>query len=147
MNSPTEPVPSTRPKVKPRVDRFLLWTGMALAIFGALAYMVLLGKAELLHIPWYAPVFASVGAVLVFLSILQKRTLWRLLGLLLVVGLAGLEWWFLLSYTKLPQYQGPLAAGRAFPAFEAKTAAGQPFTQQQFISDQPTLLIFFRGHW
>ena len=61
--------------------------------------------------PWYVPCLATLGAVLLVVSLWQRRTVWRVLALLLVVLLAGAEWLILLS-----RGAGVHRAGRGGPA-------------------------------
>jgi hypothetical protein len=96
--------------------------------------------------PWYVPTLATLGAGLVLWSLWQRRSAWRVLALALVALIAGLQWWWLLAYSRLPPYTGPVAAGRPFPAFRAARADGSPFTRAD-LEGQPTALVFFRGQW
>ena len=96
--------------------------------------------------PWYMPVLASLGVVLVAVSLSEKRTVWRSVALLAVVLLAGAEIAFLYA-VRLPAYTGPIAEGRPFPAFETKRPDGTPFTQRDLVSDRTSVLVFFRGRW
>jgi len=48
---------------------------------------------------------------------------------------------------RLPAYNGPIAVGRPFPAFEARRADGTPFRQSDLIGDQHHAIVFFRGRW
>ena len=125
--------------------RTLLWLGVACAVLGPVLYAVQLQAAHRTGDPWYAPALATLGVGLVLLSLRQRPTVWRGLALVPVAALAGLQWWFLLSYARLPAYHGPVVAGRAFPEFSAKRADGTPFTRADFHGDQGTALVFYRG--
>ncbi|MFI5457721.1 MAG: hypothetical protein ACHRXM_19950 [Isosphaerales bacterium] len=125
--------------------RFFLLLGLGLAVLGVVAYVVQI-SLQRLTAPWYMPISASLGVVLVIFSLLDMRTVWRVLALLAVVLLAGAEWAFLLG-TRLPPYTGPIAVGRPFPAFETRRADGTPFTQRDLAGDQTNVLVFFRGRW
>ena len=96
--------------------------------------------------PWYMPILASLGVVLVAVSLSERRTVWRVFALLVVVLLAGAEFAFLYAM-RLPPYTGPFAEGRPFPAFETRRSDGTPFTQRDLISDRSSVLVFFRGRW
>ena len=109
------------------------------------AYVVQISLQRLM-LPWYMPALALLGVVLVVMSLLQRRTLWRVLTLLVVVLLAGAELASLYEM-RLPPYAGPIAVGRTFPAFEAKQADGTPFTQNDLTGDRHHVLVFFRGRW
>jgi hypothetical protein len=96
--------------------------------------------------PWYMPTLASLGVVLVIVSLLERRTVWRVFALLAVVVLAGAEWAFLYA-VRLPAYTGPIAVGQPFPAFATKRADGTTFTQRDLAGDRNHVLVFFRGRW
>jgi hypothetical protein len=125
--------------------RLLLFLGLALAVLGIAAYVAQIW-AKNLTAPWYVPAAATCGAVLLGASLWARRTVWRVLALLLVVLLAGAEWASLFGM-RLPAYTGPVAEGRPFPAFTTARADGAPFTQNDLAGDQKTVLVFFRGRW
>src|SRR5438309_10615489 len=108
--------------VAPRrsAGRLLLFLGLGLAVLGVAAYAAQVW-ARLLWPPWYVPASATLGAVLLVVSLWRRRTVWRVLVLLLVTLLAAGEWAFVLE-TRLPAYTGPVAEGRPFPAFKTARA-------------------------
>jgi hypothetical protein len=109
------------------------------------AYAVQLSFQRLL-LPWYLPALTFLGVALVVMSLWRRRTVSRVIALLVVVLLAGAEL-ALLSALRLPPYIGPIAVGRPFPAFEAKQAGGTLFNQNDLAGDQHHVLVFFRGRW
>jgi hypothetical protein len=125
--------------------RFLLLLGPVLAFLGIGAYVVQLWL-DWLAVPWYMPALAFLGVALVGASLRERRTVWRVLALIALVGLGGFEL-MVLSAMRLPPYTGPVAVGKPFPSFEAKRADGAPFTQAGLIGEQPTAMVFFRGRW
>ncbi len=125
--------------------RLLLLSGLCLAVLGMAAYAVQLLLARLM-VPWYMPAMTLLGVVLIAMSVRKARTLSRVLALLASVVLAGLQLAFL-SAVRLPPYTGPIAAGRPFPAFEARRADGTVFTERDLTGDQNHVLVFFRGRW
>jgi hypothetical protein len=125
--------------------RFLVLLGIGLALLGVGVYVVQVSHQRLMA-PWYMPALALLGVFLVALSLRQRRTVWRVLSLLAVVALAAAEI-ALLFALRLPAYTGSIAAGKAFPAFEARLADGSSFTQQNLLGDQTNVLVFFRGRW
>jgi hypothetical protein len=133
------------PPVKRHPGRIYLALGLGLVALGIIGYVVQI-KMHRLSTPWYLPILATGGVVLVSLSLWQKRTVWRILGLVLAVLLAGFEWTFLLA-TRLPPYSGPVAVGQAFPVFATVRADGMPFTQRDLKDGQNHVLVFFRGRW
>jgi hypothetical protein len=118
--------------------------GIVVALLGVLltGYQFFLGP---LDTPWQLAVCGTVGLVLMGVSLYLGRTGWRITGLVLLGLLAGLEWYFLLVFTRLPPYGGPPVDER-FPAFTTVTADGKPFTREQF-QGQNTVLVVYRGHW
>jgi hypothetical protein len=104
------------------------------------------GLKRLNVVPWYLPVLGTAGVALMVLSVYQRPKVWRILGLTLFVLLAGMEW-FLVLGSKLPEYQGPAKVGTTIPAFTTTLADGASFTDQDLQKANPTILLFFRGHW
>jgi hypothetical protein len=136
----TTPATATAP-----TGRRWLLLGLALTVLGVVAYA---GQIALhrLTAPWYVPIVATMGVVLVAASLWQKLTVWRGLGLIVVVLVAGAAWAFMFM-TRLPAYTGPVAVGRPFPAFTTVRADGTPFTDRDLVGDRDTVLVFFRGRW
>jgi hypothetical protein len=120
-------------------------TGLGLTVVGMAAFAVQLYLGRLM-LPWYMPAAAMLGVALVAASLRKQRTVWRWLALVVVALVGGFEV-LALSALRLPPYAGPLAVGRAFPAFEAKRVDGTPFTQDDLIGDRHQALVFFRGRW
>jgi hypothetical protein len=123
----------------------LLWLGLGLAVLGVVAFAVQISLKRLI-VPWYMPIMGLLGVALVAFSLWKKRTVWRTIGLIAVVLLAGSEL-ALLFASRLPTYAGPISLGRPLPGFEAKRADGVPFTQNDLIGDMHHVLVFFRGRW
>src|SRR5947199_10607214 len=103
MNRTSHSAPSARG------GRAALWLGVLCAILGIALYVAQLLAAHRADTPWYMPALATLGAGLVVVSLRRRATAWRVLALLLVAALAGLEWWFLVSHTRLPAYEGPVS--------------------------------------
>jgi hypothetical protein len=119
--------------------------GFGLAVLGIAAYVLQLWLRRL-SVPWYMPAAALLGAALVAASLWEKRTVWRILALVVVLLLGGFEV-MALNSMRLPRYTGPVAVGKPFPAFEAKLADGSPFSQASLPGDRDTVMVFFRGRW
>jgi hypothetical protein len=119
--------------------------GLGLAVLGIAAYVLQLWLQRL-SVPWYMPAATLLGAALVAASLWEKRTVWRILALVVVLLLGGFEVMALNSMS-LPRYTGPVAVGEPFPAFEAKLADGSPFTRASLPGDRDTVMVFFRGRW
>jgi hypothetical protein len=125
--------------------RLFMLAGLGLAVLGVAAYAIQLSLQRLM-LPWYMPAAALLGVALVAASLWKRRTVWRVLALIVVVLLAGFEV-MALNALRLPPYAGPIAVGRLFPAFEARRADGTSFIQNDLIGDQDHALVFFRGRW
>jgi len=135
---------SAAPPLRSR-GRLLLLLGLGLAVLGRVAYVVQFHLQSLM-MPWYMPIMGLLGLVLVAASLIEKRTVWRVLALLAVGLLSAAELAFL-NAVRLPPYAGPIAEGRPFPAFETKKSDGTPFTQRDLVSDHSSVMVFFRGRW
>jgi hypothetical protein len=125
--------------------RLFLLLGPALAALGIIGYIVQMSYQRLAA-PWYMPGLATLGVVLVVVSLWERRSFWRVLTLVAVGLLASAEWAFLLAMRQ-PSYTGPVAVGRTFPAFATMRADGTPFSQHDLTGDQNSLVVFFRGRW
>lgn len=138
---------TTPSSIAPRrsTGRLLLALGLGLTILGVIAYIVQIA-AQRLTTPWYMPIAATLGLILLVVALWKRRTVWRVLALILVGLLAGAEWTFLLA-TRLPAYTGPVAVGQPFPAFATIRADGTPFTERDLEGEQNSVLVFFRGRW
>jgi hypothetical protein len=123
-----------------------MWLGIGLVFLGPILYMVQL-SAKMLSTPWYAALLATAGVALVLLALLRRWTIWRTAALILCGLLAGTQWYFLLSLTKVPAYSGPVSTDASFPAFSTMLADGSPFNQDSLRGEQNTALVFFRGRW
>ena len=125
--------------------RLLLLLGLGLAVLGIVGYAVQISRQSL-AMPWYMPALALLGVVLVVVSFRERRTIWRGVALLSVVLLTSAE--LAMFYkSRLPPYTGPIAVGKAFPAFGASRSDGAPYTERDLPGDQNNVLVFFRGRW
>jgi hypothetical protein len=131
---------------KPSWGRNYLWAGVALCVL-AVGLVIVQYGVGLLIVPWYAPVLTTLAVILVVCSLAKRRTVVRFVAAGLIGLLAGLEWHFLTSLSKLPEYQGPAQVGQQIPAFETKLADGQPFADQDLRDSRTSVLVFFRGRW
>lgn len=121
--------------------------GLALPFIGLVIYGVILFVFKQYTTPWYLPILATLGLYLVFLSVLQSRSLWRFLALGFSGFMTVFLWYGLVFMTKLPIYDGPLRVGEVMPSFNVFRADGSLFTQSNLVGDKNTVLIFFRGRW
>jgi hypothetical protein len=125
--------------------RVLLLVGAGLPVLGVIAYagQISLGR---LTVPWYVPVLASLGVVLVGSSLWRRPSLWRVLALIAVAVVAAGEWGLLFAF-RLPRYTGPIVAEGAFPEFETSSADGTKFSRSELVGSRNNVLVFFRGRW
>lgn len=138
---------STTSTANPRASgRVYFWIGLALCLLGPVAAAVQFGMKQIVT-PWYVPGLTTFGAILLLLAVGKRRSVTRLIALVLVVLFAGFQWYLLAVLMKLPQYEGPIRAGESMPAFQATLADGQPFTQDDLRNGTRHVLVFFRGRW
>jgi hypothetical protein len=136
---PTPPAERSR-------GRAFLWLGILAGLIG-LPLIFLQFELKSLFVPWYSPVLATLGAALIFLAITRRTTILRVAALVLVGAFAGLQWYFLASLMKLPDYTGPAQKGKQHPAFTATFADGSPFTEADLHDGSRRVMVFFRGRW
>jgi hypothetical protein len=126
--------------------RWLLWLGIVLGLLGPVIYIFQL-RANHLTTPWYVPMLGTIGALLIFAALVQARSVWRVLALLLIGVMAGGEWFILTRFLNLPAYTGPVHEGLALPQFSTLLVNGSSFTRDNLKSPQNTVLVIFRGRW
>ena len=128
-----------------RPGRALVVLGLALPLLAVGAYAAQLWTYRMTA-PWYLPVAATLGLLLIAASLWQARTACRWLALVPVLLACAAAWLFLLG-TRLPAYNGPVAVGAQFPAFATVRADGSPFTDRDLAGDADNVVVFFRGRW
>lgn len=141
MDTPANPSPDRR------AGRGLLWAGIALAVLAIGLLAVQWYGLGALFVPWYMPLVTAVGALLVLWSLARRFTIVRVVALLLLVALAGVEWYTLAVEARLPEYAGPAEEGKKLPPFQTTLADGSSFTQNDLEDGQRRVLTFFRGRW
>jgi hypothetical protein len=144
VNAPN--IPATSPATDRSRGRAYFWAGLAAWLLGLALVFVQFGLKHL-FVPWYSPVLATLGAFLLLASVARRRSIPRVVALVLVAALAGLQWYFLVSLVKLPDYEGPAKAGKQLPAFRTTLADGRPFTRADLRDGSQRVLVFFRGRW
>lgn len=135
------PVPAPRSSR----GRLLALAGLVVAVCGVVVFSVRMSRQHLTF-PWYMPALAALGVALIAVSLWRRRTIWRVLALVLVASLLTLELLGLYA-VRLPAYAGPIAVGQPFPAFETRRADGTRFTQDDLMGGRHHVLVFFRGRW
>jgi hypothetical protein len=138
-------IPTTPPAQQRSPGRAYFWVGICICLLGPLLVMAQFSWKHL-GVPWYSPVLASLGAVLLLVAVVRRPGIVRVVALLLVAGFAALQWYFL-AMVKLPAYDGPAQAGKQLPAFSTTLADGRPFTEADLRDGSRRVLVFFRGRW
>jgi hypothetical protein len=139
-------VPTTAPATNRSRGRGLLWAGIAIGLLGIPLYIVQFSMG-VFTVPWYQPVLATLGALLLLVAVARRGSIARVIALVLIGGFAGLDWYFVASISKLPSYEGPARAGQKMPTFRTAKADGQPFTEKDLQASKRNVLVFNRGRW
>jgi hypothetical protein len=126
--------------------RIYLTLGVLVPLAGMAIYALRL-RAFDVSTPWYAPILATVGVLLVAAALAQSRSLWRWMALVFVTLVAGGEWVSGLVLLRAPDYTGPAKKGEPFPDFTTTLADGSTFDQDRLKGDRNTVMVFFRGRW
>lgn len=126
--------------------RSYFWAGIVVCVLGAGAAVAQFAL-KYLGMPWYSPVLATLGAILLVVAVARRRTVPRLIALVLVTAFAGLQWYFVVSFLKPPVYEGPVQVGKQMPPFRVAIADGSPFTEANLRDGSRHVLAFFRGRW
>jgi len=128
--------------------RGYFWLGIGACLIGIAVFFVQF-RLKMLFTPWYIPALATVGAVLLIVSVARRRTIARLVAMVLILLLAGFEWYAFASLLRLPEYHGPARAGQPLPAFSATFADGHAFTDADLRDRDGSrrAMVFFRGRW
>jgi len=139
-------VSATAPATDRSRGRGLLWIGIAVGLSGIPLYVVQFSLG-MLSVPWYQPALATLGALLLLCAVARRRSISRLIALVLIAAFAGLDWYFVASVSKLPSYEGPARVGQKMPAFRTARADGRPFTEKDLQDGKFNVLVFNRGRW
>lgn len=138
---------TTTPSTSQRSQgRAYFWLGIGVCLLG-LALTVVQFSLKFLVVPWYVPILTTLGALLLLVAVAYRRSIPRVLALVLVVAFAGLQWYALVSLMKLPAYEGPAQTGKQLPAFHSALADGRAFTDDDLRDGSRRVLVFFRGRW
>jgi hypothetical protein len=138
---------STSAPIPPRSGRGLLWAGIALAA-AAIGIVALQLSLKFVIVPWsYAPILTAIGSLLVLLSLTRRPGVVRIVVLLLLTALAGVEWFAITVGGRLPAYTGPVQAGKKLPPFRTALADGSPLSDADLQDGKRRAMIFFRGRW
>src|SRR5438093_9090561 len=81
--------------------RGYLWLGIGLSLLGVALVIAQFALHQMI-VPWYMPALTTLGVLLLLGSLAQRRSITRIVILVLIVGLAGFQWYFLIHIAKLP---------------------------------------------
>ena len=121
----------TETRVARGTGRGLLWAGLGLILLAIALVVVQYAVLKWLTPPWHVPILLTLGAVFLVLAVARRRTVVRIGLVLLAVALAGFQWFFMLSLSRLPSYEGPAQAGQPIPAFQTKFADGRQYVSSR----------------
>src|SRR5262245_11634357 len=120
---------SPAPSIARSRGRGYLWAGIGLCLLGVAINFVQFFVLKKFFVPWYGPAMATLGVLRLILAVARRRSVTRVVALVLVAAFAGFGWYFLVSLAKLPEYTGPAQPGRPMPAFQTTLADGRPFSE------------------
>jgi hypothetical protein len=126
MTITQEPLPASPPVARSR-GRLWLWLGVGLFLLGFVLYF---GQAFLfkhLVTPWYMPILFTAGVLLALVSVRQRPTWTRVITSLVLALLCAGQWYFILSISRLPEYEGPVQVDKKIPEFTTTLADGSSF--------------------
>jgi hypothetical protein len=124
----------------------LFLMGILLFLLGPAVYAVQI-RLKYLGMPWYVLALATLGVLLMVVSVWQRRGVWRSVGVALFVLVCAFEWLMVLVGTGAPHYRGPAQPGRQVPVFATTLADGKAFTDTDLKNGSAAVLLFFRGRW
>lgn len=137
----------TQATVERRASRGFLWGGLACVVVALALVFVQFVVLRWLTAPWHMPVLLTLGALFLGVAVAQRRSVIRVVLLVLVVALAAFQWFFMASMSRLPSYDGPAQAGQPMPAFQSTFADGRVFTEKDLQDGKRSIMVFFRGRW
>jgi hypothetical protein len=129
-----------------RSGRAFFWAGVFLCLLGPMLFAVEFSLKRL-AVPWFSPALATLAVFCLIMAVVRRRTVSRWVALVLIALFAGIQWYGLAVFIKLPDYKGPVQVGKSIPAFQGKRADGSPFTNSELKGDKRHVLVFFRGRW
>jgi hypothetical protein len=137
---------SPAPPIDRRAGRGLLWAGVLLAV-AAIGLTIFQIRLQVLIVPWYLPGLTTVAVLFVLWSLTRRVGVVRIIVLVLLVALAGFEWFAIAVASKLPEYKGPAQAGKALPPFTTTLADGSTLSDADLQDGKRRVMTFFRGRW
>jgi hypothetical protein len=134
------------PKTRSR-GRGFFWLGIGLCLLGPILTMILMQMGQLGLPPWYALALSTVGVGLLLVAVIRRAGIARIIFLGLFGLFCAFQWFLVVFMSKLPAYEGPARVGDKLPTFTTTLADGSSFTEKNLESGQPSVLVFYRGHW
>jgi hypothetical protein len=140
-------IESVPPAVSSRSHHWKLFVaGIALFVVGPVWFVVQYRLKNLGSV-LYVPVLSSAGMLLLILSVRRRRSVARMVFLVLFAIVCGIEWFAFTVATRSPAYTGPAQPGRKVPQFAARLADGTPFKSSDLETGTSTVMVFYRGRW
>jgi hypothetical protein len=128
--------------------KLLAWLGPVLAVTGLVTYFTLAVRVpDLRDTAWLNLVMVGVGLAMSIAALVERRNLWRWIGL----TLSAMSTVLLASYvfalsSDVPSATLAVPVGVQAPPLVLPDATGDLFSLADG-SDQRTLVIFYRGFW
>ena len=135
------------PPVARSHGRSWLWLGIGVFLLGVALFFVQAFQMKHLVTPWYMPILFTLGALLALISVRRRPTWTRGIVALALVLVSAFQWYFIVSMSRLPDYNGPVQVAKKIPEFTTTLADGSSFTERDLQKGAPTVLVFYRGHW
>ncbi len=121
--------------------------GVTVFLLGLILNFVQFGLLEIVATPWYVPIMMTLGVICMFISVLQRGGILRMVGILPFALMNAGVWYMLLIMFATPPYSGLSTAGNPLPSFAAKLADGTPFSNADLTKGESSVMLFYRGHW
>jgi hypothetical protein len=140
-------IESVPPAVRSRSHHWALFVaGIVLFVLGPVSFVAQYRLKNLGSV-WYVPVLSSAGMLLLILSVRRRRSVVRMVFLMLFAIVCGFEWYAFTVATRSPAYTGPAQPGRKVPQFAARLADGAPSKSSDLETGTSTVMVFYRGRW
>ena len=97
-------------------------------------------------IPWPTFALASLGVVLMGVSVWRRFGIFRALATAVFLLMTGFQFVLFFVIAKTPAYEGPAQVASKIPAFETTLADGRLFSNSD-LAKENTIFLFFRGRW
>lgn len=126
----------------------MAWSGPLVAVAGLVSYFTLAVRVPVLRdTAGLNLALVAAGLALSIVSLVQRRTVWRWIGLTLSTMCAVLFGTYVFSLSSsLPSAKLAVPVGADAPPLELPDTSGRLVSLDDF-ADQHTLVVFYRGFW